>query len=351
MVNCYTHYAQIEDGTFIKASEVVKSQRHLHKFRCPSCGEEMNVRLGEKRIKHFAHKPNSNKKCTYESYLHALAKKQICRWFNSQDDIPLIIKTPTKCSVADTCKWFDCSLCERTVDNNINLKKLFSCCEVEKEYDKGGKTYRADILCYNKKKDGTPLFIEINVKHPCETEKTSSGIKIIEVKIESEEDIEEFISNPIMRSRKVEFYNFTPKVQFDNNIKIDIVKYKLCSNGLCLPEVATCKDYAINRTGDIEVSVRLNDVESSDINVFGKMLAYKIRNVVSSELCKWKGLEYSKNIFHCNCLKILGADRSCYDRKASGCPYFEPNVRYNSIINLIHQLEENGKIEIWQQGI
>lgn len=350
MVDCDRHYAQIEDGTLIKASDVQESQRHLHIYRCPSCGEAMIARLGRVRKKHFAHKstPGTNNECTYESYLHALAKKRICEWFNSKDYIPLVIKRPTRCTQADNCKWFDCIRCKKTVDETINLKEWFSHCEVEKEYEKGGKTYRADILCYNKKKDGTPLFIEINVKHPCELEKVSSGIKIIEVKIESEEDIEKFISSSIKRiPHKVYFYKFEPKVKVVDGFKIDILNYKIYSNGLCQHEVATCRDYAINRTGDIEVSVRLKDVESSDINVFGKMLAYEISNTVSSELCKWKGLEYPRNIYHCNSLKISGKDRSCYDKKASDCPYFELNGRYNDVVYLIHRLDENGKMEIW----
>ena len=43
-------------------------------FYCISCGNKLIPRLGKIKVKHFAHKTLSTN-CSYETYLHKLAKK------------------------------------------------------------------------------------------------------------------------------------------------------------------------------------------------------------------------------------------------------------------------------------
>lgn len=51
-------------------------------YRCPHCKGEMVVKEGSIKVKHYAHKIRPQN-CSYETYLHALAKKRIEEWFNS----------------------------------------------------------------------------------------------------------------------------------------------------------------------------------------------------------------------------------------------------------------------------
>lgn len=53
----------------------VSTAKRNEKYFCPICGELMNPHMGKVRRWHFVHKNAGN--CSYESYLHKLAKIKI----------------------------------------------------------------------------------------------------------------------------------------------------------------------------------------------------------------------------------------------------------------------------------
>ena len=53
----------------------VSTAQRNEKYFCPICGELMTPHMGEIRRWHFVHKNAEN--CSYESYLHKLAKIKI----------------------------------------------------------------------------------------------------------------------------------------------------------------------------------------------------------------------------------------------------------------------------------
>ncbi|MDP3444151.1 MAG: competence protein CoiA family protein, partial [Ignavibacteria bacterium] len=68
-------YALSDLDDLIHVGEIEKEKRHIHKYYCLGCGQEMIPRLGVKRMKHFAHKVEDNStSCSFESYLHHAAK-------------------------------------------------------------------------------------------------------------------------------------------------------------------------------------------------------------------------------------------------------------------------------------
>ena len=66
------------------------------------------------------------------------------------------------------------------------MKKEYDTCE-EESYHNG---FRADLKLSNSQHpEKEPIFLEIAVKHECDEKKIKSGIKIIELKINSEQDV------------------------------------------------------------------------------------------------------------------------------------------------------------------
>ncbi|MCF6136856.1 competence protein CoiA [Pseudalkalibacillus berkeleyi] len=63
-------------------------------FRCPICKKVVRLRLGTKRIWHFAHKEHSDCQNDYEheSMYHLTGKKQLYQWLSFQSYSPLIEK-------------------------------------------------------------------------------------------------------------------------------------------------------------------------------------------------------------------------------------------------------------------
>lgn len=168
-------------------TEITNAERNNQYF-CPLCLSEMIPKQGRKNKWHYAHK-NSVIKCSYESYLHKIAKELICNHFNNTSSFKINYCVANHCNI--NCSFNLNPKCTWPSRREFNLLDYYDTCEIEAEY----KGYRADLLLYNKLSSSLePIFIEICVKHPCSQEKIESNIRIIEVKIESEDDINRIIN-------------------------------------------------------------------------------------------------------------------------------------------------------------
>lgn len=77
----YYSYAFDSESRLIQIDDAKKGKE----YRCPNCKEIMIVRKGKKRKKHYAHKNTEN--CSYETYLHKIAKRRICECFNKSENL------------------------------------------------------------------------------------------------------------------------------------------------------------------------------------------------------------------------------------------------------------------------
>jgi hypothetical protein len=167
-------------------------------YRCLGCGEPIVPILGSVRRKHFRHESNT---CSKETYLHKSAKLLLYEAYRNcvNSKTPFyIIDAAIRCNhyaneYLTTCAPVD--------QQNFDLTNIFSKVELEtKEGD-----FRPDILLSGL--NGEKLFLEIVVTHQSSPEKKESGYPIIEINIESEEDIATYCSSPLRESEKVKFIN------------------------------------------------------------------------------------------------------------------------------------------------
>ncbi len=194
------------------AKELVRidDAKRQEKYYCVYCDGEMIPKQGKKNKWHYAHK-NVTPHCSYDHYLHTLAEIKLSEWFRDNKNIQIELKTNFECKNWEKCKWsnkddyYDEEYCHWEEHTPFNLKDYYTDCVVEKKYG----NFVPDICLYNNHKDIDPIFIEINVHHPCEEDKISSKFRIIEIDIEKEEDIENIInSSTIPESESIRFYNF-----------------------------------------------------------------------------------------------------------------------------------------------
>lgn len=204
----YYSYALDKNQRLVNVKEATKGEEYL----CPHCGGVMIPKQGTKRRWHFAHKGDTGV-CSYESYLHKLAKKRIRECFLSEEPFYIELLQGAICPVkecpvgiSEKCSYPKC----------FDLKEYYDCCEEEGSIG----DFRADLLLrHSEKIDRKPILIEIWVSHKCTEEKRKSGHKIIEVKIDSEKDIERIVSNARINGIQSEnsdesrnsCYNFEPK--------------------------------------------------------------------------------------------------------------------------------------------
>jgi len=165
----------------------------------------MSAVLGNKREHHFRHKGDT---CSYESYLHKIAKLLVAKKFDESKSF--VVEYP----ISRFCEKIDCPLRSKQCENNqkrlskIDLRKEYDKCEVEGIYN----GFRADVmLSSSDNPDKLPLFLEIFVSHECSKEKIDSGIPIIEVSIKSEDEIDNYLNG--FPDDGIKFYNFNKPLQ------------------------------------------------------------------------------------------------------------------------------------------
>lgn len=184
-------------------------------YRCPHCGELMTPHMGEIRKWHFTHKANLQN-CSYETYLHKIAKARIREAFLSSPQFFISYDVPVYCNRKSDCKIYTESRCTDTEIREFDLKKYYDTCEEEVAY----KNFRADLMLSGPNREKDPILIEIEVSHKSSQKKREDGVSIIEVKIESEEDIDKICSQKLIEGKRPSDFYYSkdeiPKNKFIN---------------------------------------------------------------------------------------------------------------------------------------
>ncbi len=200
-------YCLNENNELVHISSVSAETRHSHTFYCLECGQEMTPKAvsSERVTKYFAHRPGTECSGSYESYLHKLAKRRILNHFNEGGKLTFRRVQELPCKEKESCIFYDDirNECKGQRAMTFNIRDYYDTLEEEKRVN----GYVADLYFSDSKdpkKEG--LLIEIYVKHACDPEKISSGLKIIEAKIENEYDIEYIIKNGFQEDGIKEVY-------------------------------------------------------------------------------------------------------------------------------------------------
>lgn len=317
-------------------------------YFCPYCHKEMIPKRGNIRKPHFAHKAD---KCSYDKYLHSIAEIMIMDWFNKNGTIMLSMNNYGKCDRYSSCAFYDKMSCNGTIREQFDLKKYYSKCI--REYRYGG--FIADLYCESDAYPNSPIFIEIFVTHECSQEKKSSGIRIIELAIQSEEDILDIVkSTKLIESEKVRLYNFKRNGSPVNKVVRPFQKYVLYPTLKSYVERdISCRNYDQHRKGIYEISMPYDDCIyspiSSEMYMVGKVKAYLDGYLKRDcQICKWQAETMEGDVF-CKLYKKCGNPKLCKDNDASRCSMFRKNaVVINRAISIFNEYLEDGNADIWK---
>lgn len=318
------------------------------RYYCPFCHNEMIAKRGNIRQWHFAHKAD---KCSYDKYLHSIAERMIMNWFNQKEQIILSMDNYEKCDKYDNCVFHDETICKRVKRDQFDLKKYYSKCTQEHRYG----NFIADLYCENKTNHNSPIFIEIFVTHECSQEKKESGIRIIELSIQSEEDILSIVnSTNLDECEKVRLYNFKRKESLANDFAQPFQKYILHhSLKSYVEDTFTCRNYNRHRKGIYEISMPYDDCipyfsNSGGLYTVGKVKAHLDGYLKKDcQLCKWQA-EDTWGDKLCKLYKKCGNPQYCRDNDASKCSMFRENTQIiNDAISDFNEYQKNHSIDIW----
>ena len=250
-----------EEKQIIDIHDVSIDYRKNHKFYCLHCGNEMVASLKDDyRRKHFRHK--TTVECDYDHYLHTLSEYLFKKAYDSASTFFLSYQKYQEC-VNQSCKYRNLDCDRRTIRHDVNLKEWYPFCEIEKGIKgKDGNNYIADILLTSDRLDFPPLLIEIFVTHECTEQKKMSGLRIAELKINSEEDILNICQSwEIAGDKGVNLYNFNliDKRQLESKILRYIYNEEIGS----YTKMISCKEATIAQ--DDHSSLEMNIVRNNGL--------------------------------------------------------------------------------------
>lgn len=191
-------YALLDDTKHtVNIDDIDRPFTRLHKFYCPHCHNEMYATFGEVQLPHFRH---NGDKCQHSKYLHDLAEHVFYEEYTKclDEGLPfyLELRIPQPCNEACVLKkHIDCK--EHYIQKTVDLTKEYTLISLEARVDLDERYRRPDILLESL--DGKQLWVEIWVSHETEEEKREDG-RIIEIKIETEKDLDKIRQHKIIQS-------------------------------------------------------------------------------------------------------------------------------------------------------
>ena len=336
------HYAFDEIGNLVNITYISREYRKHHKFFCVSCEKEMTARLGNKRTHHFAHKCD-NAACSLETYLHKLSKYAIKWKFDNSQTFGITYNRPILCQNRKSCLFYEKYECYDNEYKTIDLKKYFDTCNEEQSI----KGFKADLLLSDSTlKYKGYILLEIYVTHKCSERKINSGQKIIEIRISSEEDIENIIKGNISENDNIRFYGFAndEKPLHVSNVP-RFVLYKsdaayidynaLCNNNTRLSDKSVL---------ELNISRHYSYTEKETIRAYGLAKAitmgYEIKNCA---ICKYICYDGDTGKYRCNLYKRFSTPHFPKQDHAQNCEYYNIDKR---LINTLASNIRNNKIVI-----
>lgn len=295
------HYALDEQDRLVCIDDVSIEDRQAHSYHCLNCGAGMIPRI-KVRSRHFAHRGDEDN-CGNETYLHKLAKRLIKEKFDREGAFEVGYYREVKCSDQDTCPFAKPEECHEWKLDTFDLKQFYDTCIEEQSVD----DYIADLLLTSSEKPNRePVLIEIQVSHKSTDQKLLSGLRIIEIRIKTEEDIKSLLSSPIVENpdtqfgyiRDIEtigfakFHNFKKKASSPKPLeKRDIQRFYLFRSGKAfvtnMDEPKSCREVhkKDNDKAIFEASIDYFYLNSPSPYEFGYMAA--IQNGIQVRTCQF----------------------------------------------------------------
>ena len=308
-------------------------------YYCPysKCGERLFIRDGKVRRKHFSHIKNAEK-CSYDNYLHTLAERKIAEWFNSVETLNLKLNIDVYCGNYDKCIWVnnnreELNSCKKKRLYPFNLKKYYDSIEIEKREGE----FKWDLWLTNSQNIYSPMAIEIYVTHKCEDNKLNSKVRIIEIKINSEEQLEALVgSNKLIEGDNISCFNFEPKPQYDKcNGNLKLNKFILYENRRAYFKIVDCNTFFKRESKSLyELTFKyyLNSQTGEKVfNAFYLACAKantKFPDFKHCSLCKFYKYNESHSQHICILYKILKLEDKHVGTNAITCPRYNLNREF-----------------------
>lgn len=210
-------YASNEHGEIVDAKALDRATwTRGERLACAGCGGDVVPVLGKLKARHFRHIHTAERQCSRETYLHKLAKRIVADSFQSalKDGRPywLTLQVPRECRHWEKEFGFVCE-CQPGY-RRFDLTRHFD----EVSVEAGVEGFVADVLL-SSRKTGQKLLVEIAVSHECTPDKIASGLRILELRVDAEDDLTSLTTglDPTKNAHKC--HNFKPQDPLQTSCK------------------------------------------------------------------------------------------------------------------------------------
>ena len=338
------HYALDENDRLVSIKQAYLERNEGHTYHCLGCGAGMIARLGEVRTWHFAHRGDEDR-CGTETYLHQLAKRRIKEQFEKESSFMVGYYRDVNCTDIGACPFAKEEECHTYKLETFDLKAFYDTCQEEHAVG----DFIADLLLTNSSKpDREPVLIEIQVSHKNTPQKRDSGLRIIEIRLRTEEDIDSLLSAPIVENpeakygqvRDVEtigfakFYGFKKKSSVPEPLELrSIQRFYLFRSGKAfvtnMDDLRSCRKVRSkdNNKAIFEASIDSSYLGDPTPYEFGYMAARQSGiEVMTCLFCKYhrSGFEIGVglNPIFCCLYKRYGTPENPEPQFAQNCGYY-----------------------------
>lgn len=205
MIKYDSAYNSLKEIVNIK--DIDKTSNQKDHYTCISCENELIPKLGKSRKHHFAHKVELT--CSPETYLHKLGKRLFFEEYSKclEENKPFFIELHQNRI---------CNKCEIEFDKICNIERTTKIFDLTKYFDQIQLEVKEANFIPDLMLSGTQtkekIFVEIAVTHSSSIEKILSGYKIIEFKINKENDLDVISSrNLSVHHPLISFQKFSVK--------------------------------------------------------------------------------------------------------------------------------------------
>lgn len=350
-------YAYDENGVLVNINTLSRDESKSHEYRCIACGSILAPRaIGSKcRRPHFYHK--NLVECNGETYLHKLGKLYIKKRFDESEHFFVSYPAELECSEKD-CRLRNPNCVKEQYEHNeeFDLKQYYDTCT--EEVGVSPYPFVADLLLTNSNNEKIqPVLIEICVTHSCEEEKRNSGLRIIEVKISNEADIERLFDNDVLKekysysgkNKDVEFISF--KRDICRKATADIYRYvinKFTPEGYLERISCSRANYKARKDSDLEMNVvwniRMDYIPDCKLSIW----LYHNKGYRRCNICKYYGPAMYRNNPSCNYNAKYGGNPDPKMTDAESCRIFklEDRIRLDGFyIEEVKAVDLNAKPE------
>jgi len=201
----HSKYVKNPRGELVEIGNVDPNDRYaLGPYECIGCRHSMVPALGKIRAHHFKHKGGRPRTCADETYLHNIAKLTLYETITEA----LRLQKPYMITFSPTliCDryWdeFRIKCTDQSTQKTWDIRERFDTIELEK----GTNGFIADVLLSSTISD-QKMLLEIAVTHSCDQNKIDSGLKIIEITVSEESDVDTLRQGIKLSASNVRTYN------------------------------------------------------------------------------------------------------------------------------------------------